>query len=52
MGEKKTWDAPDLFDVISHKDNEKNHKVNTHKLIDHTCLALSLKLYRNYFIEI
>jgi hypothetical protein len=51
-GGEKTWDASDLLDVIHHKDNENNHKINTHKLIDHTCLALSLKLHRNYFIEI
>jgi hypothetical protein len=51
-GRGKTLDAPDLLDVIGHKDNEKNHEINTDKLIEHTCLALSLKLHRNVFLEI
>jgi len=51
-GQEKTLDAPDLLDVIWHKDNENNHKINTSKLVDHTCLALALKLHRNDFLEI
>jgi len=52
MNAATTLGAPDLLDVIWHKDNENNHEINTNKLIDHTCLALALKLCKNYFLEI